>query len=228
MLEEPNKVGKSPNDLLAESPNLPRDIEKMILEEKKLIGVLSKWGIPSSEMKTYVNTIGIIAALLTTITFTTAFTIPGGFLQDIGTPVLIDNIMFQAFMILDVFAMCLSMMVLYCLLWIMATNNRKNSVMILDFSVTLVLASFFTTLLTFMAGVCATTLQVKAWMAYVALALCSLLMVVLYLSKNATVICERKFLRVSRKFPKLQKILKQPSPIVGSKQIPSQGSPNIV
>ncbi|XP_021720237.1 ankyrin-1-like [Chenopodium quinoa] len=203
LLEIHNKAGKTPNDLIAELPSLPSKIKKSILDEKEMVGVLSTWGIPSTEIKTYVNTIGIIAALLTTITFTTAFTVPGGLLENIGTPVLIKKIAFQFFMVLDILSMCLSMMVLCCLLWIMATNNRKNSVMILDFSVTLVLASFCTTLLTFMAGLCATTLPVKAWMAYVTLGLCTLLILLVYKdviinvlipSKNAIVIFVCNFL----------------------------------
>lgn len=133
------------------------------------------WGIPTTETKTYVNTMGIIAALLTTITFTAAFTVPGGLIQDKGTPILIGRAAFQVFMISDVLAMSLSMMVLFCLLWIMATGNSKNSVVILDFSISLLLASFYATIMTFMTGLYATLFSVKPWIAIVTLVLCSLL-----------------------------------------------------
>uniref|UniRef100_A0A803KQH7 PGG domain-containing protein n=1 Tax=Chenopodium quinoa TaxID=63459 RepID=A0A803KQH7_CHEQI len=151
-----------------------------LLDLQNKAGVRSMWGIPTSQMKTYVNTMGIIAALLTTITFTAAFAVPGGLIENVGTPVLIERVAFQVFMISDELAMCLSMMVLFCLLWIMATNNRHNSVKILDFSVTLLLASFYATIVTFMTGLFATLFSVKPWTAIVTLILCSLLMLLVH------------------------------------------------
>ncbi|KAL2933618.1 Ankyrin-2 [Bienertia sinuspersici] len=173
LFEIPNKAGKTPSDLIAESLSLPPGIAKSIGDKYEMIGVRSMWGIPTIQMKTYVNTMGIIAALLTTITFTTAFTVPGGLMENEGTPVLIGQAAFQIFMISDVLAMCLSMMVLFCLLWIMATSNRHNSVMLLDLSVALLLASFYATLMTFMTGLFATMYPVKPWIAIVTLILCS-------------------------------------------------------
>ncbi|KAL2933617.1 Ankyrin-1 [Bienertia sinuspersici] len=153
-------------------------VELLKIQNKE--GVRSMWGIPTSQMETYVNTMGIIAALLTTITFTAAFTVPGGLFENIGTPIMIKKAAFQVFMISDVVAMCLSMMVLVCLLWIMATNNRHHSVMILDFSITLLLASFYATLVTFMTGLFATMFTLKPWIAIVALVLCSLLILFIH------------------------------------------------
>lgn len=167
------------------------------------------WGIPTTETKTYVNTMGIIAALLTTITFTAAFTVPGGLIQDKGTPILIGRAAFQVFMISDVLAMSLSMMVLFCLLWIMATGNSKNSVVILDFSISLLLASFYATIMTFMTGLYATLFSVKPWIAIVTLVLCSLLMLLIHKYivikllipfRKATVIFVTMFWRSTAKF----------------------------
>ncbi|XP_010696210.3 uncharacterized protein LOC104908758 [Beta vulgaris subsp. vulgaris] len=180
LLELQNKAGKTPGDLIGESSCLPPDIEKSIGDKNEMIGIRSMWGIPTVQMKTYVNTMGIIAALLTTITFTAAFTVPGGLHETSGIPIFISKVAFQVFMISDVVAMCLSMMVLFCLLWIMATSSRHNSLMILDFSVALLLASFFATLLTFMTGLFAVMFPVKPWIAIVTVVLCSLLMMLVH------------------------------------------------
>ncbi|XP_021720235.1 ankyrin-1-like [Chenopodium quinoa] len=179
LLKIQNKACKTPADLIRESPSLPPNIERIIKANNGMIGVRSAWGIPTKEMQTYVNTIGIIGALQTTITFTAAFTVPGGITQDNGTPVLIRKAMFHVFMISDIFAMCLSMMILFCLLWIMATSNRKKSVMILDFSVLMLLVSLCATLLTFLAGLYVTTSAVEHSIAIVTLVMGILVMALL-------------------------------------------------
>ncbi|KAL2932699.1 Ankyrin repeat-containing protein ITN1 [Bienertia sinuspersici] len=125
------------------------------------------------------SSMNVIAALLTTITFTAAFTVPGGLKEEEGTPLLMASVAFQVFIVSDVIAMCLSMMVLFCLLWIVATDKRK-SVMIQDFAVSLLLASFVATLFTFMAGVYATIFPVKPRIAIATLVLCSLLMLLVH------------------------------------------------
>ncbi|KAL2923685.1 Ankyrin repeat-containing protein ITN1 [Bienertia sinuspersici] len=144
-----------------------------------MIGIRSIWGVPSTQIEDYVNTMGVIAALLTTITFTAAFAVPGGLNQEKGTPLLIQDTCFQIFMISNILAMCLSMMVLFCLLWIMATGNRSNEVVLLDFSIILLMASFYTTLVTFMTGLYATTYLVKPWVAITGLVMCSLLLLLM-------------------------------------------------
>lgn len=152
-------------------------VEECIEDKKEMLGVRSVWGIPTIQLKNYVSTMGIIAALITTITFTTAFTVPGGLFQDKGTPIFLKKPAFQVFMISDMVAMCLSMMVLFCLLWIMVGGKRQNSLRLLDFSVTLLVASFFATLLTFMTGLFAVMVPIKPWIAYANLGLCSLFLV---------------------------------------------------
>ncbi|KAL2932919.1 Ankyrin repeat-containing protein ITN1 [Bienertia sinuspersici] len=174
LLEISNKAGETPSELIAELPTLPSEIEKRILSDSRMMGIRSAWGIPKSQLQNYMNSMNVIAALLATITFTSAFTVPGGLFENIGTPIMIQSIAFQVFMISDVIAMCLSTMVLICLLWIMATSNKRDSVMIQDFAVTLLLSSLVATLLTFMAGVYAIFSSVKPWIAIATLVLCSL------------------------------------------------------
>ncbi|KAK3190189.1 hypothetical protein Dsin_029750 [Dipteronia sinensis] len=51
----------------------------------------------------------IVAALIATVTFTAAFTLPGGVIQDEGTAILSKKAAFQAFVITDAIAMVLSL-----------------------------------------------------------------------------------------------------------------------
>ncbi|KMS97176.1 hypothetical protein BVRB_7g178390 [Beta vulgaris subsp. vulgaris] len=94
LLELQNKAGKTPGDLLGESSCLPPEVETSI-GDIEMIGIRSMWGIPAIHMKTYVNTMGVIAALLTTITFTTAFTVPGGLNEISGIPIFMEKAAFQ-------------------------------------------------------------------------------------------------------------------------------------
>ncbi|KAL2923655.1 Ankyrin repeat-containing protein ITN1 [Bienertia sinuspersici] len=180
LLKIPNNNGITPAELIGELSYVPLQFEEFIGKLSTMIGIRSIWGIPSTQIKDYVNTMGVIAALLTTITFTAAFTVPGGLDQEKGTPLLIQDASFQIFIISDILAMCLSMMVLFCLLWIMATGNKSNSVVLLDFSVILLLLSFYTTLVTFMTGLYATTYLAKPWIAIFALVICSVLLVLMH------------------------------------------------
>uniref|UniRef100_A0A803LAC5 PGG domain-containing protein n=1 Tax=Chenopodium quinoa TaxID=63459 RepID=A0A803LAC5_CHEQI len=145
LLEIEDGNGITSGDLIASIRHLPQDLEYLFngdLEE--LMGYRSVYGISTEEMKDYVNTImGVIAALLTTITFTAAFTVPGETVQDdkdvkdkhaVGTPLLIKSVAFQAFMFFDILTMCLSTMVLFCLLWIFATGSKRKSVILMDFT----------------------------------------------------------------------------------------------
>lgn len=141
-----------------------------------MIGIRSVWEVPTTQMNEYADTMGVTAALLATITFTAAFTVPGGQVEDKGTPLLMKKAAFKIFLISDILAMCLSMMVLFCLLWVVACAEKGKAVVLMDFSITLLLLSFYATLVTFMAGLYATIFPVSPWIAIISLALCSLLM----------------------------------------------------
>lgn len=138
-----------------------------------LLGRRSLYGVPTGKIEAYTSTIGVTAALLATVTFTAGFTVPGGFNQDKGTPILMRMAAFQVFMVSNLLAMCFSMMVLFCLLWVMTTGRKKESIMLLDVSVFLLQASFYATLLTFMMGVYVMTVHIIPWIAILACTLCS-------------------------------------------------------
>jgi len=142
-----------------------------------LLGARSLSGVPTAMVKDSTNTIGVIAALLATITFTAAFTVPGGLNTDNGTPLLMRKAAFQVFMVSDILAMCLSMMILFCLLCTM--GNQRERVVILDLAIFLLELSFYATLLAFMTGLYVTTFPVTPWVAIFACAVCSLLILLM-------------------------------------------------
>ncbi|KAL2923623.1 Ankyrin repeat domain-containing protein 27 [Bienertia sinuspersici] len=89
-----NKDGKTVLDVLAKAQDVPRSFQDF-LSSKWLdlpFGIKdagnSIYGVRFSNMKEYMGPLGVVAALLTTITFTAAFTIPGGYDENIGTPIL--------------------------------------------------------------------------------------------------------------------------------------------
>ncbi|XP_021730995.1 protein ACCELERATED CELL DEATH 6-like [Chenopodium quinoa] len=186
LLEQKNDAGITSGDIIRSAPEIPDELEAILNEGLEFIGYRSVYGISTADMDKYVDTIGVIAALLMTVTFTAAFTVPGGQNQETsdkvrkGTPILVKRMAFQAFMFFDISAMCLSTMVLFCLLWILAAGNKGNSVILMDFSIFLLLISFYTTLLTFMTAVYATTIYVQSWIAVYTLIICSLLMLLMH------------------------------------------------
>eukprot|EP01018_Ginkgo_biloba_P008614 Gb_08870 [translate_table: standard] len=67
-----------------------------------------------SAFKQRTNSELVVAGLLATVSFTAAFTIPGGFSQN-GTPLLISRLSFKVFLVLDIMAFFLSLFV--ALMW---------------------------------------------------------------------------------------------------------------
>uniref|UniRef100_A0A803MRG6 Uncharacterized protein n=1 Tax=Chenopodium quinoa TaxID=63459 RepID=A0A803MRG6_CHEQI len=55
----------------------------------------SLYGIHKKEIKEHMSSLGLVAALLTTLTFTAAFTLPRGSNDENGTPVLAKKVMFK-------------------------------------------------------------------------------------------------------------------------------------
>ena len=100
--------------------------ERFFEDKLEKLCIRSVWGIPTINVKNYVSTMGVVAALITAITFTAAFTVPGGLFQDNGTPIFLKKAAFQVSMISDVVAMCLSMIILFCFLWIMAAGWKST------------------------------------------------------------------------------------------------------
>ncbi|KAK9726739.1 hypothetical protein RND81_05G234100 [Saponaria officinalis] len=177
LLTVKNNGGVSFYDLIGSADYLPSKFEEYLSRKGFLLGRRSLYGVPTTKTDNYANTIGVTAALLATITFTAAFTVPGGLDPTNGTPLLLQKAAFQVFMVSDVLAMCFSIMVLF--LWIMTTNDTQESVLLLDFSVFLLHASFYATLMTFMTGLYVTTIHVDPPIAIFALVTCSFLIMIM-------------------------------------------------
>ncbi|KAH9324311.1 hypothetical protein KI387_004489, partial [Taxus chinensis] len=69
------------------------------------------------------ETLSVVAALIATVTFAAAFTVPGGLhegpgsKEEIGTALMINRVVFKVFVISDTVAMCSSMIVALILVW---------------------------------------------------------------------------------------------------------------
>uniref|UniRef100_A0A8R7PZV5 PGG domain-containing protein n=1 Tax=Triticum urartu TaxID=4572 RepID=A0A8R7PZV5_TRIUA len=66
--------------------------------------------------QTYTSNTSLVAILITTVTFATAFTLPGGYSNDAGSeglPIMSRKFAFQTFLISDVLAMCSSFAVAF-------------------------------------------------------------------------------------------------------------------
>uniref|UniRef100_A0A803MYF3 PGG domain-containing protein n=1 Tax=Chenopodium quinoa TaxID=63459 RepID=A0A803MYF3_CHEQI len=172
---------------------LPEKLEKKLWKKMKNVGVKSIFGVPKSEISGYTNTIGVIAALLATIAFQGAFAVPGSY-SDKGHPNLLEKsnhlnkhdaslqflriAAFWVFMLADLLTMCLSMMVLFCLQWIL-TGNDKEKFIITDLCLLLLNMAFMTTIIAFMMGVFASTHHIASFLSITTVVVCSAVMVLL-------------------------------------------------
>jgi hypothetical protein len=60
---------------------------------------------------------GIVSVLIATVTFASAFTLPGGYRSDDGTPVLAGSYAFDAFVVADTLAFICSSLATFCLIY---------------------------------------------------------------------------------------------------------------
>ncbi|KAJ4732973.1 ankyrin repeat family protein [Rhynchospora pubera] len=125
----------------------------------------------------YITNTSVVAALLATITFAAAFTLPGGLsndASDTGLPIFARKAVFQVFLISDTIAMCFSLAVVF--LSILATwedldfllNYRKTSRV-------LMWCAYGTTSVAFGTGLFTVLAPKILWLAILILVLCSIL-----------------------------------------------------
>ncbi|KAJ1692480.1 hypothetical protein LUZ63_009178 [Rhynchospora breviuscula] len=125
----------------------------------------------------YLTNTSLVAALLATITFAAAFTLPGGLsndASDTGQPIFARKAVFQVFLISDTIAMCFSLAVVF--LSVLATwedldfllNYRKTSRV-------LMWCAYGTTSVAFGTGLFTVLAPKILWLAILILVLCSIL-----------------------------------------------------
>ncbi|XP_021758534.1 ankyrin-3-like [Chenopodium quinoa] len=131
---------------------------------------LRNLGSSAGEMRT---TLSVVAALLATLTFAAAFTVPGGFDQSTGEIILVRKVSFSVFILADTYAMCCAMFVLFCLIWSMVCDQDESQLLI-DRSVLVLIQSFYGTLVAFMTGVYTVVHHKSLWAAILICVMCSL------------------------------------------------------
>ncbi|CAO2819365.1 unnamed protein product [Amaranthus hypochondriacus] len=129
------------------------------------------------------NTLSVVAALLATITFAAGFTLPGGLKQESGYAMLAKKAPFIVFLLADVYAMCTSMLVLFCLIWSMVCDHDMQYVLV-DRSVFILMQSLYGTMVAFMTGIYTVINHSTLWVAIVIFVMCSLIGI----SANRTVL----------------------------------------
>ncbi|KMS97942.1 hypothetical protein BVRB_4g097260 [Beta vulgaris subsp. vulgaris] len=170
-----NKEGATVSDLLA-AHDVPNEVIELIRkkEPEAVYSARSSYGIHKTDMKYSANALSVVAGLLTTITFAAGIQVPGGFNEDDGSSVLLLKPAFQAFIVFNTFAMCGSMLVLFYLLWVMGIGKIHGSLMVLDLSIFVLRACFYSTLGAFTTGVYVTTSEKSFWLAIFVCVICFL------------------------------------------------------
>uniref|UniRef100_A0A803MVP1 PGG domain-containing protein n=2 Tax=Chenopodium quinoa TaxID=63459 RepID=A0A803MVP1_CHEQI len=118
----------------------------------------------------------IVAALLATITFAAGFTLPGGVDDKTGIANLATKAPFIVFLLADAYALCSSMLVLFGLIWSMA-SNRPMAYLLVDRSIFILITSLYGTILAFMTGIYTVLPKKSLWVAIIVFIICSFLVV---------------------------------------------------
>ncbi|KAH7844053.1 hypothetical protein Vadar_023726 [Vaccinium darrowii] len=127
---------------------------------------------PDEDMKPFINTLALVAALIATLTFAAVFTIPGGY-DDLGSATLQKKAALWVFILSDTLAMCCSITVLLLLWWAMHVYHDSVFPMINASSILLYIA-LIATLVAFMSGAFALIATKALWVAILVCIVCSM------------------------------------------------------
>ncbi|XP_058211193.1 ankyrin repeat-containing protein At5g02620-like [Rhododendron vialii] len=134
--------------------------------------------IPSrdEDMKPFINTMALIAALIATLTFAAAFTMPGGYDSSpdnlVGVATLANKAALKVFVVSDTLAMCCSVVSLFLLLRAMQVE-LEVTFSLTNTSVGLVIIALYATLVAFISGVFAVIAPKALSVAIVVCIICS-------------------------------------------------------
>ncbi|KAE9454976.1 hypothetical protein C3L33_13122, partial [Rhododendron williamsianum] len=129
------------------------------------------------DMKPFINTIALIAALIATLTFAAAFTMPGGYDSSpdnlVGVATLANKAALKVFVLSDTLAMCCSILSLFLLLRAMHVD-RNVTFSLTNTSTTLLGIALNATLVAFISGIFAVIAPKALWVAIVVCIICSM------------------------------------------------------
>ncbi|XP_074318956.1 protein ACCELERATED CELL DEATH 6-like [Silene latifolia] len=166
--------GRTSMDLLARLCKENDDWEKMCKLIKVNPYLKTSYIQPGTNLDQIRNTLSVVAALLATITFAAGFTLPGGLDNTTGEAIFAKRVGFLVFLLADVYAMCTSMLVLFCLIWSMVSEPDMSRLLV-DRSVFILMQSLYGTLLAFMAGIYTMIKHSALWAAIVIFVMCSII-----------------------------------------------------
>ncbi|KAH9623617.1 hypothetical protein KSS87_008592 [Heliosperma pusillum] len=167
-----NKGGHTVLDLLA-SKDDHDTISRLRARNRTSNWPTDSYRVPEATIRDTIQSLSVVAGLLAAITFAAALQVPGGFDSKSGSPIALKKAAFKVFLLSDTIAMCVSMMVLYCLVWAISSTKIKDRRLFLDFSMDLLLIAFMATLIAFMTGVYAVTAERTLWLSILVCVFCS-------------------------------------------------------
>ncbi|KAI8557896.1 hypothetical protein RHMOL_Rhmol04G0046500 [Rhododendron molle] len=128
------------------------------------------------DMKPFINTLALIAALIATLTFGAAFTMPGGYDSSpdnlVGVATLAKKAALKVFILSDTLAMCCSILSLFLLLRAMRVDHNVTFALT-NTSTTLLRTASYATLVAFISGIFAVIAPKALWVAIVVCLVCS-------------------------------------------------------
>ncbi|XP_058211192.1 ankyrin repeat-containing protein At5g02620-like [Rhododendron vialii] len=131
---------------------------------------------PDKDLKPYINTCALVAALIATLTFAAAFTMPGGYdtsPDNLGDPTLIKRAALRVFMLSDTLAMCCSITAVFILTG--ALLAQQDALIRLMYTSGMLLnIALFSTLVAFMSGMFAVLAPKASWVAILVCIVCSI------------------------------------------------------
>jgi len=116
----------------------------------------------------------VVATLLATITFQAGFMLPGGLNSSSGEATLAKKAAFLVFLLADAYALCCSILVLFCLVRSMSCD-RDKSIILICHSVAILFQSLYGSLLAFMSGVFIVVSGTSLWPTIIIIVMCSLI-----------------------------------------------------
>ncbi|KAH7841997.1 hypothetical protein Vadar_000297 [Vaccinium darrowii] len=131
---------------------------------------------PDEDTKPYINTMSVVAALIATLTFAAAFTMPGGYdssPDNLGGATLVKKAALKAFILSDTLAMCCSITVV-SLLWRAMRVEQDLKFVLTNASVILLHIALLATLVAFMSGIFAVIAPKALWIAILVCIVCTM------------------------------------------------------